>query len=46
MHRDTGFAPVIFLFVIVLIAMAAAQCDVRYASAAQRSSTTDIGGTR
>ena len=46
MNKNRGFAPVILIFVIVLITMALAQCDVRYANSAVRPSTTDTGRVR
>lgn len=32
MHRDKGFAPLVIIVVLILLAMALAQCDVRYAT--------------
>ena len=46
MHRDKGFAPLVIIVVLVLFAMALAQCDVRYATAALRQSPTHSGGTQ
>lgn len=46
MHKDKGFAPLVIIVVLVLFAMALAQCDARYATGATLTSTTDTGGTR
>ena len=46
MRNDKGFASLVIVFVLVMFVMALAQCDVRYATAADRPSTTDTGGTR
>ena len=45
MHRDSGFAPLVALFVLVVLAMALAQCDVRYATGSARQLPTHSGGT-
>ena len=44
MHKDSGFAPLVIVFVLVLFAMVLAQCDVRYATAAEGPSTADTKG--
>ncbi len=46
MHRDKGFAPLVIIFVLVLIVMTLAQCDARYASGAARQLPTQTEGTR
>jgi hypothetical protein len=45
MHKDKGFAPLLVIVVLVLFAMALAQCDVRYATASDRLATIQSGGT-
>ena len=46
MRKDRGFAPVIVIVLLVLLAMATAQCDVRHATASTNPSTTIPRGIR
>jgi hypothetical protein len=46
MHRDKGFAPLAALFVLVVLVMALAQCDMRYATAAANPTPVHVRGTQ